>query len=161
MNTFYKSMGIKMTPNYANLFMTELECQFLSNLQHQPKLYARFIDDIYLIWDNGYQNFLHFFDAINNLHDSIKFTHEISLSNFLDVKITKTPLGLQNKLYTKPTEAMYLYLHFNSFHPQHLKRSIPYSEAIRMCSTMSEFDTHTANLKKNLLYSKELSRTHN
>lgn len=54
------SMGTKIGPNYANIFMGTLESEFLSNAQLQPLFYRRFIDNIFLIWCHGEEELLKF-----------------------------------------------------------------------------------------------------
>lgn len=50
--------------------------------------------------------------------------------HFLDVVITNTDGILHTSVYTKPTDRK-MYLHFDSRHPLHVKRAIPYSQAVR------------------------------
>jgi hypothetical protein len=92
---------------------------------------------------------------LNDFHPSIKFTYEISNkeAHFLDVTVLKDKNGLiQTSLYTKPTDA-HMELHYTSHHPIHQKKSIPYSQAVRIrriCSSGENFDICTENLFKNL-----------
>ena len=44
---------------------------------------------------------------------------------------------LHTKLYTKPTDT-HMYLHYNSEHPPNLKRSIPFSQFLRLKKIHSE-----------------------
>ena len=46
------AMGTKMAPSYANLFMTRFEGKYVYTYPVQPKLWKRFIDDIFLIWSH-------------------------------------------------------------------------------------------------------------
>ena len=108
-----------------------------------------------MIWPHSRQELYSFLEALNNVHESLKFTSNISqnTTNFLDVTITKDKKGnIQTSLYTKPTDA-HLYLHYSSYHPKHQKASIPYSQAIRLnriCSTPEIYLQTTTNLSKNL-----------
>ena len=59
---------------------------------------------------------------------------------------------IKTGLYTKPTDA-HMYLHYDSYHPAHQRKSIPYSQAIRLrrvCSTPQRFMEATDQLLKNL-----------
>ena len=89
-------------------------------------------------------NFINYF---NNVVPSIKFTHEISAHsvNFLDTTVLKDNQGnISSDVYQKPTHP---YLHWTSAHPPHLKRSIPYNEALRLRRICSSTDT----LKKRIM----------
>ena len=46
-------MGTRCAPNYAIIFMAELEEQFLTTLTLKPRILKRFIDDIFIIWNHG------------------------------------------------------------------------------------------------------------
>ena len=44
------AIGTKLAHSYANLFMTRFEENYVYTYHLQPKLWKRFIDDIFLIW---------------------------------------------------------------------------------------------------------------
>ena len=50
------AMDTRMAPSYANLFMGKLECKFLLTLHLKPRVWWRFIDDIFAIWTHGENN---------------------------------------------------------------------------------------------------------
>ena len=84
-----------------------------------------------------------FLDYLNNVVPSIKITHEISTASvyFLDTTVLKDEQGYINTdVYQKPTDT-HPYLHWTSAHPPHLKRSIPYSQALRLTRICSSTDT--------------------
>ena len=72
------SMGTKMAPSYANIFMGHLEGQLLTSVDLKPHSWLRFIDDIDMQWSHGQNNLKTFLELANNFHTSIKFTSEIS-----------------------------------------------------------------------------------
>ena len=78
---------------------------------------------------------------------SIKFTVESSSSsiNFLDITVYKSNNTLFTKVYKKPTDWS-LYLHSNSYHPNNLKRNIPYGQALRLKKICSENDNYLKSL---------------
>ena len=81
---------------------------------------------------------------INNIHPTIKFTADWSYSsvNFLDVKVIMKDGKIITDLYVKPTDT-HQYLDSSSCHPYHCKKSIPYSQALRLnriCSNNAFFD---------------------
>jgi hypothetical protein len=147
-------MGTKMAPSYANIFMAELEENFLTTQTHRPIFYKRYIDDIFIIWDDNKDHLLQFLNDYNQAHPTIKLTHEISQTevNFLDITIYKHNGKLQTKLYTKPTDK-HQYLQYSSCHPIHNKTSIPYSQALRLIKINSEkenLETSLNDLSTNL-----------
>ena len=106
-------------------------------------MWVRFIDDIFLIWKGDKDSLIDFLDYLNNVAPSIKFTHEISTDsvNFLDTTVLKDGQGyITTDVYQKPTDT-HPYLHWTSAHPPHLKRSISYSQALRLRRICSSTDT--------------------
>jgi peptide-methionine (R)-S-oxide reductase len=126
----------------------------ISNCEtHNIYLFKRFIGDILIIWTGTEEQFLNFMDKINNLHDTIKFTHSYDFKDksttYLDmtVKIAKNPIVTD--LYRKPTNKVQ-YLLPSSCHPSHIFKSIPYSLALRLvriCSTQELLDKRENELK--------------
>ena len=53
---FGTAMGQKMAPSYANIFMDKPETTLLSQAPSSPLYYARFIDDIFTIFNNNFIN---------------------------------------------------------------------------------------------------------
>ena len=119
------AMGTRMAPSYANLFLSKFERDALLNSPHQPYLWLRFIDDIFMIWTAGPEKLKIFVDYLNNLHSTIKFTCSLSHSNipFLDVMVSVKDGSIETDLYTKPTDK-HQYLLVSSCHPQHTTTGI-------------------------------------
>ena len=70
------AMGTRMAPNYAITFTHYLETNFLSNYPKQPKIWLRFIDDIFMIWKEGNLELDKFLEALNSYHQNNKIhTH--------------------------------------------------------------------------------------
>ena len=80
-------MGTRVAPTYANLFMADFEEKFVYTRDKQPLIWLRFIDDIFFVWTHGLEELNAFTNEINLVHQSIKFTSEISHSevHFLDL----------------------------------------------------------------------------
>ena len=72
------AMGKTLAPSYANLFMNKSEEKYVYSYPLQPKLWRRFIDDIFIIWHHGMDSLLEFIDHLNIVHPTIKFTSDIS-----------------------------------------------------------------------------------
>ena len=81
--------GTKLAPSYANLFLTKFEEKYVYTYPLQPKLWKRFIDDIFLIWPHGMDSLLQFIKQLNTVHSTIKFTSNISPTeiSFLDLTV--------------------------------------------------------------------------
>ena len=151
-------MGTICAPAYANIFMVQLEKQYIyPYIRNKSIPYLRYIDDIFMIWTGTKQELLIFLEKLNSKHKTIKFEHNISNSNisFLDTLIYKEKNNtLQTILYRKPTDQQ-SNLHAHSDHPKSLKRSILYSQALRIktiCSTVTvEYKKHCGILKPNFI----------
>ena len=133
------AMGIKLAPSYPHLFMTKFEQVHVYTYHLQPTLWKRFIDDIFLIWPHGMDSLLEFIQHLNTVHPTIKITSATSPLEiaFLDLTIYIIDDKLCTRLYTKSTDR-HVYLNFNSEHPMNLKRSIPYSQFLRLKRIHSE-----------------------
>ena len=98
----------------------------------KPKFLRRLIDDIFFPWEYGETELLEFYNTLNNFNETIKFKINYSKDsvNFLDTTTYITDSKIHTKLYSKPTDNQQ-YLHFSSCHPAHVKKAIPYSQALR------------------------------
>ena len=149
------AMGTVMAPAYANAFMHRLETQMIGFLEYKPKLWRRFIDDVFMIWPHGEEKLQDFIAHIRDYHDTVKFTVEYSTEQiaFLDVLVYKDGTGTwQTKVHRKPTDRR-TYLHYHSAHPKKTKDAIPYGlmvRAKRICSMERDFKEEIRNIKKTL-----------
>ena len=124
-------------------------------IEKMSKFYLGFVDDIFLIWTGNTDQLMKFKQQLNEVHPSI--TSEFNFSNkeinFLDTVVYKTQSGkLETKLYKKESDRQ-AYLHRESEHPESLKRSIPFSQALRVrhiCSTNNEFQDNCHKLSNKL-----------
>ena len=75
-----------MAPSYANIFMDRLERRLIKNAELKPRIWWRYIDDIFIVWTEGEEKFI---DYLNSAHETIKFTYKWSKHeiDFLDVKV--------------------------------------------------------------------------
>ena len=106
-----------------------------------PTLQIRYIDDIFGLFKGSNEELTHYVQYLNNSHDTIKFTMETSESHipFLDTLVYTHNSKIKTKLYIKPTDKKQ-YLHFNSEHVQHVKKGIPYAQALRLRRIIVEDD---------------------
>jgi peptide-methionine (R)-S-oxide reductase len=119
-------MGTKMAPSYANTFMGNFEKQLLESSIERPLSWYRFIDDVDMKWTQSDVELQNLLSLANNLHPSIKFTHEISNTtiSFLDTFSSLSEGELSIDLYSKPTGTNQ-YILPSSCHPSHVTKSIP------------------------------------
>jgi len=126
-------MGAPASVRIANIFMYKLLRKFLSTYTNPvPKFLGRLIDDIFFLWHHGEEELLHFYTCLNNYHKTIKFELNYSYDsiNFLDTTTYIQQNYVHTKLYIKPTDKKQ-FLHFTSCHPIHVKKAIPFSQALR------------------------------
>ena len=104
-------MGTKMAQCYANIFMAELEENFLSGYPYKPLAYYRYIDDIFIIWSHGLDLLHNFINSINKQHSNIIFTSNISTTsvNFCEVTIDLHGGHISTKTYTKSTDTHFFH----------------------------------------------------
>ena len=150
------AMGTKCAPSYANIFMGVFEEKHIyPKIKDKTRIFLRFIDDLFIIWKGTETELKSFLNEINDVHGTIKFDYQYSKKeiNFLDLTIYKNDNGeLCTKVYTKPTDRQ-SYLYRTSCHPEHLKKSIPYGQALRLrkiCSEEKEFEKAAGQLKEKL-----------
>ena len=135
-------MGTRMAPFYANIFMAELEENFLSGYPCKPLAYYRYIGDIFIIWSLFIGHWLlsgigmdvlhNFISSINKQHCTIIFNSNISTTSvtFLHVTIDHDGGHISTIAYTQSTDT-HAFLSYNSFHRRHIKQSIIYSQFLR------------------------------
>ncbi|OCT97092.1 hypothetical protein XELAEV_18009315mg [Xenopus laevis] len=114
--------------------------------------YLRCIDDILIIWTDTEQKLIQFHEQFNNYHPTINFklVHSSSHIHFLDTTIYIKDNTIHTTIYRKPTDKP-SYLMYDSFHPDHTKHAIIYSQALRyiqICSDTSERDQNFETLRK-------------
>ena len=108
--------------------------EFLKSQELQTFLWLRYIDDIFFIWTYGTSK---------------------EMVNFLDLNVSLRNGAISAYLYVKPTDG-HQYLHCKSSHSEQIKRSIPYSQALRLsriCSSEKDFKGHVDRMKKCFLAS--------
>ena len=136
---FGLSMGNPLSPVLSNLYMEFFEKYILSNIKDENIVWLRYIDDVLCLWPKD-TPIIPFFNQLNSLVPSIKFTYELESNNsisFLDVKIHKKADGrLYFNVYRKPTSNN-SFIHYFSNQSQNVKESVfisMYLRALRVCS---------------------------
>ena len=88
---------------------------------------------------------------MNYFETNIKFSHEVNKESirFLDLNVRLSDGNISTDLYVKPTDR-HQFLHYTSSHPDHTKRSIVFSQVLRVsriCSEKSDFLKHLEKMK--------------
>ena len=81
-------------------FMATLEHDFLSTCPLKPDLYIRYIDDVFMIWSNGEEALIDFYERFNSFHSTINLT--IDFSNESVHFLYTTVSIVNNQLQTPP-----------------------------------------------------------
>ena len=123
----------------ADLFVSKLEREILSDMISIFRVYARYMDDILIICDQKISS-EEIILGFNRAHKLIMFTCELEKQDaisFLDVLLSRrTDETIKCSIYRKPTWSGQ-YTHFHSFVPLHQKRNLVEcltSKAERICT---------------------------
>ena len=117
-------MGGPLSCTMANYYMAHIENRILSDPSLKPSLYARFIDDIFvMVRDENHMEALK--EAFSN-NSVLRFTHEMSVSNklpFLDVLLEIKNGKFYRSVYTKPTKSQDC-INYNCEAPERSKQGL-------------------------------------
>ena len=138
------TVEIKIAPPYVCIFMDKVEIDFLETQTVKPLVWLRYIGEIFYIWNKSEEKLQEIFENLTNFHPNLKFTSAKSKEsvNFLDVTVSLIDQPLETDLYCKPTNC-HQFLDFNSAHPIYTKKSIVYSQGLRikrLCSSSVAFE---------------------
>lgn len=113
-------MGLSLSPLFAEVYMGNLEDKIMNGLVNKPRIWIRYVDDIFVIAKRV--EVADLFQYINSLNNHIKFTMEEENNgrlSFLDVLVMRNNHhnSLTFKIYRKPTqtERFITYDSFQSF----------------------------------------------
>lgn len=162
-NSFYRqiagvAMGTKMAPTYAILTLGYLEVKLYdqcrthfgdSKSDYIINNLFRFIDDIFIKWPFGKELLDIFFNTLNSLNSSMKFEISTDATSmpFLDILLYKEGNRMKTDIYHKPTDS-FNYLPFNSHHPRHVIRNIPYCLSRRIKTIVSDTQVQQKRLQE-------------
>lgn len=150
-------MGSPLTLTIANCYMFFFEQPIIRQVNNSNGLYFRYIDDIFLMINWPQRHLLKQIERWNGYNENMKLNAQVGRSiNFLDLFLVNDHGELITKVYHKPSYEPY-YLPFNSIHPMHMKKNIPFAmllRAIRYCSTFQLFIVERESLRMALLLNK-------
>ena len=140
------AMGGPLGPSLANFFLAHLEkTKMFNNCPYtmHPKLYLRYIDDVFAVFDSKQQHD-DFFSYINCLHSNLEFTVELATHSlpFLDVDVAISNDNVNLCIYRKKTNTNVL-LNFGAITPFKWKESLIFGalhRALKICSSTSLFN---------------------
>ena len=133
------AMGSPLGPLLANIFMAYVaNLLFKSNLNEEIGFWARYVDDVLVIFNKINPKINDILLSINNVHPNNKFTVENEVNHhfhFLDIDIEFINGTFKTHTYHKPT-ATGLYTMRNSFTPLNYKLSTIrclFSRSFKIC----------------------------
>ena len=102
-------------------------------------IWWRYIDDIFMLCQHDKKELKKFLEILNSYHFTVKFPANYSRKKMsvLDAKVIKKGNQLATEIYLRPTDT-HQYLHVRSCEFFHSKKSVPFSQALRLNRVCSE-----------------------
>lgn len=143
------AMGCSISVYFANTLMYYRTKSLIDRPPSELKFFFRYIDDIIGIWVGNPERIRDIFCNVVDEHIKLTFVIGGSSLEALDLRLTLHDNGkITTGLFRKPTDG-HQFVHWGSNHPTHLKRSLPYSQLIRIkrnCSVNTEFEKEAQTL---------------
>ncbi|KAJ8962203.1 hypothetical protein NQ318_018172 [Aromia moschata] len=122
------AMGKSLSSFIANLFMSKFETEVKDKFEYFPRVWFRYVDDIFAVFDTTTISLDNFVAKLNNRFPTIKFTYEVEHNEqlpFLDVfVIGNSENKLEFDVYRIETATL-RYIPNDSHHPfQHKMSSL-------------------------------------
>ena len=115
-------------------FLAEWEEKTLAKYVLKPSVYRRFLDNIFMIWEQSKEEFYKLVKILNTHHCSISVEAELSSESmhFLDTVVYEGSRfrTFDTKAYFKQTDTLEL-LHKKSHHPNHTFKGLIRSQILR------------------------------
>ena len=131
-----------------DIFMTKMEKDAIKSLR-KPLFYKRSVDDIFTRRKKNMPDKL--FQFLNNYHQNIKLTCDISPEKFLDTKIIANNNTLKTAVFRKETK---LTPHWSSRVPKRYKRNAINEDLSRSKRISSNFGNETRIIKEKFVKAK-------
>ena len=81
--TIGTAIGTKLAPRYANLFLSIFERSMLIQYHIKPSTWLRYVDDIFMIWNDSEDKNKDLLAYINTVNPAIQFTHAHSFKSVI------------------------------------------------------------------------------
>ena len=130
-------MGGAYSGSFANIYMTNWEKKAAS-YHLAPRLWVRYIDDIFGLWDHGPESLKEFHCFLNGLDTNIAvdLQHSSSSIRFLDLELYRANNNIGYRIGFKPTDC-HTILPPSSHHPRHVFRGILHGQILRWATKSS------------------------
>ena len=119
------AMGGPTSAIVSEIYMQSLETTAITTADHPPKIWERYLDDVFSIIHKAYLQEL--LEHINNLHPQTQFTKEEESNSslpFLDTLVQRNhDKSISVKIYRKPTHTNQ-YLKYTPHNPTSAKQSV-------------------------------------
>ena len=129
------AMGAAYSGAFANIYMARWETRTLAH-HLQPRIWLRFIDDIFGLWDHGLDALHEFHNFLNGIDNNIQLDMHFDSNSvrFLDLEIYRTADDhLGYRIGFKATDS-HMILPSSSHHPRPVFSGILYSQILRWAS---------------------------
>ncbi|KAJ8951688.1 hypothetical protein NQ318_012230 [Aromia moschata] len=114
------AMGNSLSPFIANRFMSKIETEVKDKFEYFPRVWFRYVDDIFAVFDTKAISLDNFVAKLNNRFPTIKITYEMEHNEqlpFLDVLVIRNSENkLEFDVYRKETATL-RYIPNDSHHP--------------------------------------------
>jgi hypothetical protein len=151
------AMGSACTQVLADIYVRKWESLLVQQQQQQHELYFRFRDDVFLTTKLPSEKIEKVFEEINKSDPNISITWEGGKSvDYLDVTATIDIPNFKTVVFRKLAAQPYV-LPFQSSHPPHIMRNIPYTAALRatrICSHPEDLRQELDRIRVMLLLNK-------
>ena len=137
-------MGRPISVVLSNIFCVKMEFDVVKSLK--PKLYKRYVDDIYSKRIKNQPDKL--FEKLNNYHPNIKLTIEVNPSKFVDTEIMIKNGIIETSVAIKESKILN---HWLSAVPKKYKRNAILGDLHRAHKISSNFELEKQRIKKKYL----------
>uniref|UniRef100_A0A1B6C1X0 Reverse transcriptase domain-containing protein n=1 Tax=Clastoptera arizonana TaxID=38151 RepID=A0A1B6C1X0_9HEMI len=178
-NEFYEqidgtAMGNCLSPFLANLFMSKFEENLKETLEYFPRVWIRYVDDIFVVFNTKEYSLEEFYKNINEAHRYIKFDIEKEQNNslpFLDILCIRNVNKIEFDIFRKQTnnnryilnDSNHSFQHkiasFNSMVNRLLKiplNNIRFKKEINVIKEIAKFNGFNVNMVDNLIRKQKL-----
>ena len=149
------AMGSPLAPILADLFMVKMEQKLNRFSTNRPKVWLRYVDDVFCVFEISMEKIQEFLERINRWHPNLRFTVEFEKNKqlpFLDVLVTREDDQHTTSLYRKSTHTD-LYLLWESNQCRKYKLGLIKTltvRVLRICSTPQLIAKETERLRATL-----------